>query len=71
MAKRINILPKAAMARILTAHGAKRVSEGAMAQMAEVLEKEGLEIARKAIRNAQHAGRKTVLNSDVKLAVKG
>jgi len=70
MAERINILPKAAMARILTAHGAKRVSEGAMAEMAAVLEKEGLEIARKAIRNAQHAGRKTVLDSDVKLAVK-
>ena len=41
-----------------------------MAEMAEALEKVALELARKAIRNAQHAGRKTVLDSDVKLAVK-
>ena len=70
MAKRLNLLPKATMARILSANGAKRVSEAAMAEMAEVLEKKGLDIARKAIKNAQHAGRKTVLDSDVKLALK-
>lgn len=71
MSKRVNLLPKAGMARVLQKHGAKRVSEEAMAEMADVLEKEGLELSRKAIKNAQHAGRKTVLGSDVKLAVKG
>lgn len=70
MAKRLNILPKAAMARLLKENGAKRVSEAAMVAMADVLEKKGLEISRKAIRNAQHAGRKTVLDSDIKLALK-
>ena len=70
MAKRLNILPKAAMARILKANGAKRVSEGAMAAMAELLEKKGLDISRKALQNALHAGRKTVLASDIKLALK-
>lgn len=70
MAKRTTILPKAPMARILVNAGAKRVSTEAMEAMVEALERVGLEISEQAIKNAKHAGRKTVHDSDVKLAVK-
>ncbi len=70
MAKRSTILPKAALCRILVKAGAKRVSADALAVFADVLEDIGLEISAKANRIAQHAGRKTIHEGDIKIATK-
>lgn len=70
MPKKTTIIPKAATARILVNAGAKRVSDDAAKAFAEVLEERAEEIAQKAARIARHSGRKTVLDSDIKLAVK-
>lgn len=64
------ILPLAAMEKLLKKAGAARVSEGAKEAMREVLEDHAAQLGEKAIRFAQHSGRKTVKGSDVKLAVK-
>ena len=68
--KRATIIPKAPVARIILDSGAKRVSEEAIDAVVEILEKKGEEIAKKAILNSKHAGRKTVHDSDIKLASK-
>jgi len=64
------ILPLAAMEKLLKKSGAARVSQGAKDVMREVLEEVAQEIGEKAVRFAQHSGRKTVKGSDVKLASK-
>ncbi|MBS3152774.1 histone family protein [Candidatus Woesearchaeota archaeon] len=64
------ILPLAAMEKLLKKCGAARVSEDAKGAMKDVLEDYGEEIGQKAVRIAQHSGRKTVKGSDIKLAVK-
>ena len=68
--KRKTILPKAAVARILIDAGAKRISADAVNELTTVLEQDALNIARQATRIAQHAGRKTVQENDILLAVK-
>lgn len=68
--KRKTIIPKAPTARILLKAGAGRVSQTAMDAMAEALQEKGLIIAEKAVRMSRHAGRKTVMAEDVKLAAK-
>ena len=64
------IIPLAAMEKLLKKCGAARVSEDAKEAMKEVLENYGEQIGEKAIRLAQHSGRKTVKGADIKLAVK-
>ena len=64
------ILPLAAMEKLLKKCGASRVSEDAKDAMKEVLERYGEELGQKAVRFAQHSGRKTVKGTDIKLAVK-
>ena len=54
--------------RILKKAGAKRVSAGACEEFAKVTEEKIMKIAREAARLADHAGRKTVIAEDVKLA---
>ena len=66
--KRATIIPKAPVARIILNSGAKRVTQKAIDLTVELLEKKGAEIAQQAVRNSKHAGRKTVHESDVKLA---
>ncbi len=64
------ILPLAAMEKLLKKCGAARVSEDAKVAMKEVLEDYGEQIGQKAVRVAQHSGRKTVKGADIKLALK-
>lgn len=64
------ILPLAAMEKLLKKCGAARVSEDAKEAMKEVLEDYGEQIGQKAVRVAQHSGRKTVKGPDIKLALK-
>ena len=70
MPKRTAAIPKAAAVRILMDAGAKRVSDDAAEALAEILEEKAEAIAEKSVRIAAHSGRKTVMDSDVKLAVK-
>ena len=63
-------LPIAAVDRIIRKAGAGRVSEEAASELAQVLEEKGIEIAQQAAQLAAHANRKTVVASDIRLAVK-
>ncbi|KXA97300.1 histone [candidate division MSBL1 archaeon SCGC-AAA259I14] len=62
-------LPVAAVDRIIRRAGGQRVSEGAAVELAEVLEEKGLGIAKEAVKLSEHAGRKTVRDTDVRLAL--
>ena len=68
--KETYILPRAPVARILVNVGAKRVSQSATEVFAESLEKIAEEIASRAVEISKHSGRKTVQDSDIKLAAK-
>ncbi len=63
------VLPLAPVERIVRKAGADRVSEGAGVELAKVLEDYGLEVSREAITLAKHAGRTTVKEEDIRLAV--
>lgn len=63
-------IPVATVDRIMRKAGAKRVSEEAAKAMAELIEEKALEIAAEAIKLAEHAGRKTVRDVDIRLAAK-
>jgi len=66
------LLPLAAMEKIIKKVGGSgiRVSDKAKSALKAVIEEKAEEIAEKAWRLATHAGRKTVKEGDVKLAVK-
>jgi len=64
------ILPAAAMAKLLKKAGAGRVGDDAAEALREHLEEYAVKVGEKAWRYAQHSGRKTVKDADVKLAVK-
>ena len=59
-----------AMDKIMREAGALRVSDDAKAALAEVLEQKALEISSEAKKLAEHAGRKTVTEKDIRLANK-
>ena len=58
------------MEKLLKKCGASRVSEDAKTAMVEVMESIGDGIGQKAVKFAQHSGRKTVKGTDIKLAAK-
>jgi len=64
-------IPLATVDRLMRKAGAKRVSEDAALAMAEVVEERALVIAAAAVKLAEHAGRRTVRDVDVRLAAKG
>lgn len=61
------IIPSAAMERVLRKCGAKRVSEPGKKALADILEQKGLEISEQAMKIARNCGRKTVLDTDIKM----
>ncbi|KXA91906.1 histone [candidate division MSBL1 archaeon SCGC-AAA259D18] len=63
-------LPIAAVDRIIRKAGGRRVSESAAEELAEILEDKGVKIAGEAVELSEHAGRKTVRDEDVRLAVR-
>jgi len=63
-------LPVAAIDRVIRKSGAKRVSEEAAIALAEVLEERAMSIASEAAKLAEHAGRRTVRDVDIRLAAK-
>lgn len=63
-------LPLAPVDRIIRNQGAKRVSEEAVEEFAEVLEDIAGDLAAESAALASHAGRKTVKAKDVRLAGK-
>jgi histone H3/H4 len=63
-------LPLAALERILKKAGARRIAPDATAEYAKMLEEHVGSIARDASLLAEHAGRNTVLEEDVTLAMK-
>ena len=64
------ILPLAAMEKVIKNGGAERVSEDAKKLMKNILEEKGEKISERAIKFAQHTGRKTVKAEDIELAFK-
>ncbi len=69
MKKNIKVIPYAPLARILSKTGA-RVSANGVNAFAEVLMDMADKISKKAVVIAEHSGRKTVTDADVKLAAK-
>ncbi|MEM1689620.1 MAG: NFYB/HAP3 family transcription factor subunit [Candidatus Hadarchaeales archaeon] len=63
-------LPLATLERLIKKAGAKRVSESAAIALGEILEEKAMEISREAIKLAEHAGRRTVRDIDIRLAAK-
>jgi len=61
-------LPLAPFKRILQKAGAKRVSDEALEELSSAVEEKIYKIAQEAVLLARHAGRKTILPEDVRLA---
>ena len=70
MPRKGNILPKAPIGRIMKKNGVKRVTDEALEIMSNKLQLFAEEICTQAIKIAKHSKRKTILASDVKLALK-
>ena len=66
----MGILSIAAMEKLLRKAGCERVSKKAATELAHILEEHGLEIGKDSMEFAKHAGRKTVIGEDIKLAKK-
>jgi len=61
-------LAVAPMHRLCKKAGADRVSEAAAKELAKVLEKIGIKIAKEALDFAMHVGRKTIKKEDIEIA---
>jgi len=62
------IIPVAPVDRLIRRAGAQRVSSSASERLAEILEWIGTQMAKEALRFAQHAKRSTVTSADVDAA---
>lgn len=61
-------LPALPFERIIKRAGAKRVSEDATEEMAKVMEERLTKISTEAAVLAKHAGRKTIIDEDIRIA---
>ncbi len=67
----MGILPLAAVKRVIKDNAnIDRVGADGIRALAELMEEEGTRIAQKAVLLAKHAGRKTVVEEDIRLASK-
>jgi len=66
----MSILPKAPFERFLKQAGAKRVSKDALEEFANILEEKLSKIVSETALLAKHAGRKTILAEDIRMARK-
>lgn len=63
-------LPLSPLERILKKVGAKRVSQAALEEFSKVLEEKLMKVASEAALLAKHAGRKTIIADDVRMAMR-
>jgi histone H3/H4 len=63
------LIPLAAMEKIMRNAGAERVSDDAKAALKALIEEKAVEISERAVKFANHAGRKTIKSGDIKLAL--
>jgi len=63
-------LPRLPFERILKKVGARRVSADAMEEFAKVMEERMFKVAEDAALLAKHAGRKTIMDEDVRRAAR-
>jgi histone H3/H4 len=70
MGRKTSTIPKAPLARILIKMGAKRVSDDSLEAFSEILTEIGTQISEQAVKIAKHSGRKTILDTDIRLAAK-
>jgi histone H3/H4 len=56
--------------KLIKKHGGKRVSDDACKELSKYLESQTAELAKEAAKIAKHAGRKTIMRHDVKIARK-
>ena len=70
MPRKRSIIAAAPMAEILKHAGAERVSEPAAQALAAVMKDIAFDIAKDAVKFANHAGRKTIKREDIELARK-
>jgi histone H3/H4 len=63
-------LPIAAVDRIIRKSSGLRVSDGAAKVLAEHLEEIGMKLAQEAALYSKHANRKTIVDDDIRLALK-
>ena len=68
MAKTRKELPLAPLERLLRDAGAKRVSKRAVKEFAAVVGDYAFDLSSEAATLAKHAGRKTIIDSDVRMA---
>jgi len=68
MAKTSKELPLAPLERLLRLSGAKRVSKGAVREFASVVADYAHDLSAEAAVLAKHAGRKTIIDADVRMA---
>jgi histone H3/H4 len=64
------IIPKAPVIKIMENAGAKRVSDNGAESLVETLIAYAVQVSERAVKIAEHSGRKTVQAGDIRLAVK-
>jgi histone H3/H4 len=70
MTKRLNVIPYETVGKLMEKYSSFRISKDAKIAMAELLEEYSQKIGELSVKYAKHAGRTTVIDKDILLAVK-